>query len=222
VSFTCEHCGREFAREQTIATHPCPPRERAELLGTELGQRAFSLYNQWRLVQLKPTVTAAVFADTKEFNTFLKLDDYFTKLGVAFPAVFMGEMKKLKLLPMHWKNPQCYSLYIKAIDFDLDPWKAVQHTLEFLQDLATTLQVELRDLAHKLGPHATISLLRRRELTPWVAFHAPSFKSIMRQMDPWQVKALTQAVNEPLWRRRFEDNHQLIEELRGLFAQLDI
>ena len=114
MSFVCEYCRKEFARETSIAVHMCEPKRRRlekDERGVQLGFQAYiKFYEQAQgTARLK---TFDDFAESAYYKAFVKFGRYCVNTRVIAPERYMLWLLKHQKKIDKWASDQLYTEYL--------------------------------------------------------------------------------------------------------------
>lgn len=224
MNYECEYCFKRLASEKSLSTHwsKCGARKRLLLRDSPAARRAFDICLQWRRMCRWSEPSFEQFLDCRDFTAYLNFVEFIDTAGIAHPEIYLHQMYRAnKMPPRGWRSNECYRRYRVAVDF-VDPWAAVERSIELLQDKSQELGIELAQVAESLGPQGIIHLVRTKQLSPWVAFNSTSIMNAIREFDALHIKALEQALDIKVWQTRFDAKVDLRKEIQHVTRELGL
>jgi hypothetical protein len=224
VDQECEYCFKRLGSQKSLATHwcTCTARKRLLLRDSPQAKLAYAIYLQWRRMCRWSEPSFEQFLDCRDFTAYVNFAEFIDRVGIAHPEIYLHQMFKAnKMPPRSWRSNECYRRYRVAVDF-VEPWTAVQRSIEILQDKSQELGIELGQVADSLGPQGIIQLVRTKQLSPWVAFNSASLRNAMDKFDSLHMKALEQALDITVWKARFDAKVDLRKEIQRVTREIGL
>ena len=218
----CHYCSRRYMSETLFMKHHCEPKRRAQELMSPVGQAAYGYYRDWMKLKRYSQPSSAAFLESKYYRSFLKFAQLVIDAGISKPERYIELMVAGEIMPPLWCRNEAYSVYLDWMDKLEDPMAQVVDSVSFLLDVCDREGTTMSKVFVHLGAQRIISLLRQRQLTPWLLFCSASFGQLLKTLDESELRAFNSVVNSSYWATRFAESQATITEIKTLAAEVGL
>lgn len=211
--WTCHHCRKVFVLEKAFMTHSCKEKRRAEEMKTIIGQVAYGYYVDWMKAKKFKAPPIDTFISSRYYLAFMKFAAMAAQVNIEKPNTYINLMVRRDLSPTMWHRSQCYSIYLQFIDNEADPFELVANSIEKLERIAASENVNVIDIFNHLGFKRILELIRLRTLSPWLLLHSSKFKEFLGTIDELDLKLLMGIINIGSWLEIFEKKPEIRDVL---------
>lgn len=218
----CHYCSRRFMNETLFMKHHCEPKRRAQELMSPVGQAAYGYYRDWMKLKRFSQPSSAAFLESKYYRSFLKFAEMVVDAGISKPDRYIELMVAGGIMPVLWCRDEAYAVYLNWIDKLEDPMEQVASSISLLLDICERENTIMPKVFSHLGGQRIISLLRQRQLTPWLLFCSATFGKLLRSLDESELRAFNSVVNSSYWSTRFAEAQCTIEQIKTLATEVGL
>ena len=207
MSFVCEFCKKEFAKESSIAVHMCEPKRRRtqkEEAGVRIGFQAFIRFYEVHQGSAK-LKTYDDFCDSSYYNAFVKFGRYCVNTRVVAPSRFMDWLLKNNKKIDRWCSDAIYTEYlvwylpVEAVDDALA--RAIEFSLEWAEKHSTPSHDCLRYGSTNGMCYAVAS----GRISPWVIYNSESGQKFLTELSTEQVQIIWPYIDSDVWQKKFNN-----------------
>lgn len=202
--YECHYCGTRFRREGNFLKHSCKDMQREELLNTIDGERAWIYYSDWMKLKCRPVYTKKAFIRSRFFNAFINFSKYATRAKIPKIDLYIKYMIKNDYPPYMWVMDKVYGRYIDYYDYKIDPIISVKVSIETLDNLADTFRCNIDDVFNRTSHNTIISLIRQRQISPWLLIHSPQFLKYVNKASTEHEMILKSFISPMTWKKKLE------------------
>src|SRR5699024_10715791 len=155
--------------------HHCEQMRRTEFMRTREGHLAFQSYNTWMRAQGKREQTAQIFLTSMYFLPFERFARFLTEAKVTSYRGFVGLMVKKEIDPKYWTDHRAYSMFIEYHDTVVPVEEQIKLTINAMLKVVDRENKNISEFFDVVDNSELISLIQRRELTPWLLLRSQKF-----------------------------------------------
>ena len=218
----CHYCEKGFSSETMYMRHSCREKEKSMTLASPLGQAAYIHYCDWMRMQKYSQPSTQAFLSSKYFSSFVKFAELVKTAGISKSERYIQLMIDSQVLPPLWHRAQCYSLYVEYMDKLVPPDQQVLDSINELTRIAEIKEIDVAHVFSSLTPNEVFDLFRKRKLSPWYAFLSKNFANRLKEFSKEDRKILEIIINKEYWVSTFNNNPEMVVELKNLIADLGI
>ena len=221
--FVCKYCEREFKRESAFIKHKCKERERAELMDSYDGKRAYLYYELWMKSYNRKVPSIDIFTTSQFFTAFVKFSKYVERVALYSPEQFIKLMREMDISPTLWEDAELYNVYQSWLDMRHNPMELINTSVETLFDLTEIFKCQsIKDAIYKLHPRELIQLIRTRKISLYLILCSSVFKDVISSMDIHDRKEITGMMNVDYISRKFDSDKKLHSDVKDIVGELGI
>lgn len=219
----CHYCVKRFSQEATFMRHTCEQKRRAQEIIHPTGQAAFGYYNMWLKHKKFKAQTIDAFMQARYYRAFLKFAQMVVAAGISKPERYVKLMSEMdNITPDLWCREQSYRVYLDWMDKQEDPLSQVQSSIICLMDIGEKESIDYTKVVEHIGPQRMLVLITQRKLSPWFLLHSSSVQTLLKTLDPEQLKAFDQAINISAWVERLEEHHHLRKDILQIIKEVGL
>lgn len=221
--FRCKFCEATFTTESRYLKHYCKQMKRDEELKTPLGQAAWHYYQDWMKAYRRMAPSIESFAKSKYYRSFYRFAEHVKKLNIPDIQAFINLMKEKDISPTIWTNDQVYALYLEYLDRRASPIRQAKITIDTLFKIADAADCDVGDVFEVLYPNEVITLLRQRQLSPWILLFSAKFKDFLVNKTTNEQQIVMESIIRPqYWSQKFQKSHDYIETMKTYVKELNL
>jgi hypothetical protein len=207
MSFVCEYCKKEFARETSIAVHMCEPKRRRfeqDERGVQLGFRAYiKFYEQAQgSAKLK---TFDDFADSAYYRAFVKFGRYCVGTRVIAPERYLLWLLKQQKKIDNWSSDQLYTEYLIGYLRVENVSDALTRAVEFGMDWAEKNSAQPQDCLRYGSSVAMCYAVTTGRISPWIIYNCESGQQFLAGLASDQIGMIWSYIDSDEWQKRFNN-----------------
>lgn len=218
----CHYCNRRFKGENVFLKHYCEPKRRAAELLSPLGQAAFGYYREWMRLKKFSVQGSAAFVESKYYRSFINFAQMIINAGIARPDKYIELMVAGDILPILWCRESAYAVYLQWNDKLSDPIEQVQSSVNCLLDICEKETVQLEDVFKHLGVQQILSLVRQRQLSPWLLFNSAKFGIVLKTFDQSQLIVFNNLINSEYWANKFQTELGTVSTIKNIVKEIGL
>lgn len=221
MSFVCEYCKKEFARETSIAVHMCEPKRRRmqqDEAGVRLGFQAYIKFYETMQGSAK-NKTYDDFCESAYYKAFVKFGRYCVNTHVINPPQFMNWLLKNNKKIDRWCSDQIYTEYltqhllVEAVDDALK--RAIEHSIRWEE----TTGHSAKDMLRYGNANALCYDITAGRISPWVIYNSASGVEFLGNLSTEQVAIVWPYINSDAWHKKFSNYPADQEFVKDILTQ---
>lgn len=221
MSFVCEYCRKEFARETSIAVHMCEPKRRRlekDERGVQLGFQAYiKFYEQAQgSAKLK---TFDDFADSAYYRAFVKFGRYCVNTRVIAPERYMQWLLKHQKKIDNWASDQLYTEYLVEYLRVENVADALARAVEFGMDWAEKNSAQPQDCLRYGSTPAMCYAVTTGRISPWIIYNCESGQKFLGELAADQLAMIWPYIDSDEWQKKFHNYPADQEYARDILAK---
>lgn len=221
MTFRCEFCQKEFAKETTMAVHMCEPRRRRQEKderGVQLGLQAYLKF--YESIQGSARLkTFEDFAESAYYKAFVKFGRYCVNVNAINPARFMEWLLKNNKKIDRWATDQLYSEYLADYLKVEHAHDALARSIEWSIDWAEKNSAQAQDCLRYGNSNAVCFALTAGRLSAWVIYNSDSGQKFLSELTQDQVAMVWPYIDADFWQRKFRDFPADVEYVREMLQK---
>ena len=221
MTFTCNFCKKEFAKETSIAVHMCEPKRRRmekDERGVQLGFQAYIKFYETMQGSAK-LKTFDDFAESAYYKAFVKFGRYCLVIRAINPARFMDWLLKHNKKLDRWCSDQLYTEY-------LIEYVRVEHVDDAL---ARSIEWSIAwGEEHDAPPHDCLRYgntnticyaLTAGRISPWCIYNSASGVEFLASLTEDQIAMIWPYIESDVWQKKFRDYPADVEYVKDILKQ---
>jgi len=206
--FSCDFCGKAFARETSVEVHMCQPKHRhceQNEPGVRMGFQAYVKF--YATVQrTSKTKTFEDFAASAYYRAFVKFGRYCVDTRTINPGQFMTWLLKHNKKIDYWCSDAVYTEYlldylkVEAVE------DALARAIEFSVDWAEKNSAQPHDCLRYGNTHAICYAITAGRISPWDIYNSDSGQGFLTNLHPQQVEMIWPYINSDIWSAKFAES----------------
>ena len=199
----CQYCGRSFARDTTLLTHPCEPRRRHQQrdeVGVRLGFRSFQLFYELASSANKQK-TYEEFADSPYYLAFVKYGRYLEEIRAVAPEHFCRWLIKHNKKLDHWCQDRVYQeflldhLSVESID------AALERSISTMTEWAEQQNSRFQDYFKYATDSRICFDIQRGRISPWCIYGSSTGQGFLARLSQEDLTGIWEYIDSEVWQR---------------------
>lgn len=219
--WSCDHCGRGFARESTIKTHLCEQKRRWDDRNKPGNRIAFI---SWQLFykQYQPHREEKTYSDfvvSNYWNGFVKYGNYCVDVDVLFPNVYVTWLLKSKIPLDNWTSDRVYTQYLVEYLLIENPIDAVHRSIKTMADIADQENIRITDVLRLYNSNKLCYLITKGKISPWLLYNIDSGRQFLSSLNQDQQYMIMDYINPDAWSIKIHKSSAEIAEIKDLLGK---
>lgn len=206
LNYKCEYCGKDFAREKTLAVHICEQKRR-HLSKTEKHVQAGLLTFQrfYDIAQKgKTKKNFDEFAQSPYYTAFVKFGSFLVNTAPIYPERFIDFVVKSGVKLDHWCRDELYDQYIVEMIKSEPADGAIQRTIKTMMDWADNNSAPWEHYFQYVNLNRATHDIKEGLVSPWMVLNTKSGKDMLKRMNDEQLEIIGPVIDPQFWLRRFK------------------
>ena len=218
LNYKCDYCGKDFAKEKTLAVHVCEPKRRYLSKDEKHVQLALLTYQRFYEISQKNSrkKTFDDFVASPYYNAFVKFGSFLSNTAPIYPDRFIDFVIKSGVKLDHWCRDELYDTYIKEL-IRIEPAEgAIQRTIQTMMDWADDREAQWNHYFSYVNLNRATHDIKEGRISPWVLLNCKSGKSLLQNMNDEQLDIVAPMIDPQFWITRFKKipaDVELVKEL---------
>jgi hypothetical protein len=218
LKYGCDFCGREFARETTIAKHICEYKQRwlnKDLKGNRIGFQTWLQFYK-KNTSTKKQKTYEDFVKSAYYTAFVKFGIYCVDINAINISRFTDWLLKNQIKIDSWCADSIYTKYLIEYIKTEDPLDAIARSVETSIDLASNDKIQPKDILRYGNTNRICYAITTGKISPWMLFQSESGVRFLDTLNPDHVKLIFDYINPEQWALKFHrepENVRTVKEI---------
>lgn len=220
----CSFCSAGFKTESRFIKHKCSAMVRDGEFKSPMGQAAWSFYKDWMMKKYFSASTAAsTFKTSRYFNAFYKFSKFVRQAQIPNTKIYIDLMLRLKIDPTLWSRDEAYRRYLEYYTRKVPVKELANSSISTMLNIADAFEVDVSEIFDYLEPNDVITLLRQRNLSPWVLLNSKKFTNFYINITTSEERIIMETIINPdYWVKRFEKNIEDVKLVKSYIKELGL
>ncbi len=213
-SYTCDFCNKSFAREKTLDSHPCLPRDRFNQRNESWVKTAHDL---WKEFTTLPKMYKGIeyFEKDKTYKTITEFTKFAEENNYAFIYEYGLWLLKNKVVERNWYKNDIYQQFLKQFLLTEHPRDAVVRSIEYISTIE-----ELGKFFKTCQIGKILTYIETGRISPWLILLADNKTDFFNRLENEKLTYFTKLVNIDVWQSRMKryekSTNSLKKDLKGI------
>ena len=207
MTYTCQYCKKDFARETSLAVHSCEPRRRRQErdeVGVRLGFQAYLKF--YELTQGSARLkTHDDFCESPYYRAFVKFGRYCVAVRAVNPARFTEWLLKHNKKIDRWCTDTVYTEYLVDYLQVENVNDALARAMEFSITWSEETGTPAEDCLRYGNTNAMVYAVTAGRISPWVVYNCESGQKFLNELDTTQIAMIWPYIDSEVWMKKFSD-----------------
>lgn len=206
MTFQCEYCKKQFARETSIEVHMCEPKRRRLTKterGVELGFQAYIRFYETMQGSAK-LKTYDDFCESAYYKAFVKFGRYCVSTKTINPKQYMEWLLKHQKKIDRWASDQLYTEYLLDYLKVENVSDALSRAIEYSIDWSEKQSAPAHDCLRYGNSNALCYAIVTGHISPWVLYNSESGAKFLGELSTEQVAMIWPYIDSDLWQKKFQ------------------
>lgn len=224
LSFKCQYCDKQFAKEKTLAVHVCEQKRRHLSKNEKHVQSGLLTYQRFfELTQGgKKQKTFEEFATSPYYTAFIKFGSFIINTAPIYPERFIDYVINSGAKLDHWCRDELYYNYVSELIKKEPADGAVQRTIKTMMDWADQNSAQWEHYFAYVNLNRATHDIKEGLISPWILLNTKSGKEMLQKMNDEQLDILCSTIDPQFWLRRFRALPADLELVKDLIKEAKI
>jgi len=207
MSYTCQHCDREFIKETSLTVHSCEHKRRymeRDEVGVQLGLQAYLKFYELTQGGSK-SKTWEQFVKSPYYRAFIKFGRYCQGIRAVNTTRFTEWLIKQNKKIDHWCRDAVYGEYLLDYLQVESITDALTRAIETAQDWQEETGNPLRDYLRYGNDNALCYAITTGRVSAWVLYNCQSGKEFLTRINQEQVAMIWPFIDADFWGKKFKE-----------------
>ena len=207
MTYQCQYCKKDFARENSLAVHVCEQKKRRQNQndrGVQLGFQAYLKFYEFTQGSAK-LKTFDDFAESPYYKAFTKFGRYCVDIRAINPARFTEWVIKQNKKLDYWCKDSIYTeyllWYLKVESVGDALARAIEHSIVWEENNGYAAKDYLRYGNRNTICHA----ITTGKISPWVIYNCDSGQQFLSEINETQLAMIWPYIDVDVWQKKFKD-----------------
>ena len=208
MTYTCQHCKKDFIKETSLAVHCCEPKRRYQDQnepGVRLGFNAYLKF--YELTQGSAKLkTYADFAESPYYRAFVKFGRYCVSIRAINPARFTEYVLKQNKKLDRWCSDKLYEeylhFYLSVEQMEDALARAIEYSITWAEEKNAAPQDFLRYGNTNIILHAITS----GRVSAWVLYSCESGQQFLADLNEEQRNLIWPYIDVDIWTKKLRED----------------
>jgi hypothetical protein len=224
LNYKCEHCGKFFAKEKTLAVHICEQKRRYLSKNEKHVQMGLMTYQKfYEMAQKgKNQKTFDEFAASSYYTAFVKFGSFMVNTAPIYPERFVEYVIKSGVKLDHWCRDELYDSYISEL-IKIEPADgAIQRSIQAMMEWADSNQSPWEHYFAYVNMNRATHDIKEGLVSPWLVLNTKSGKEMLQRMNDEQLEIIGPIIDPQFWMRRFKSLPADVELVKDIIKEAKI
>jgi hypothetical protein len=224
LNFKCKYCGKEFAKEKTLAVHVCEQKRRHMSKGERHVQAGLLTFQRFYEISQKSTTpkTFDDFANSAFYNAMVKFGSFLINTSPIYPEMFIDFVIRSGVKLDHWCRDELYETYIADLIKKEPADGAIQRTIKTMMDWAEENSAQWEHYFQYVNLNRATHDIKEGLISPWLLLNSKSGKEMLQRMNDEQLEIVGPMIDPQLCMRRFKALPADVELIKDVIKEARI
>lgn len=207
LNYNCQHCGKVFAKEKTLAVHVCEQKRRSLSRDDKhvmMGLLTFQRFYQLTQKATQPK-TFDEFAVSSFYTAFVKFGSFMVNTAPIYPERFVDYVVKSGVKLDHWCRDEMYQNYISEL-IKIEPADgAIQRSIISMMIWGDSNSAPWEHYFAYVNLNRATHDIKEGLVSPWILLNTREGKAMLQRMNDEQLEIIGPVIDPKFWLRRFKD-----------------
>ena len=207
MTYRCQYCKKDFAKESTLAVHVCEPKRRRQEQnerGVQLGLQAYLRFYEITQGSAK-LKTFDDFADSPYYKAFVKFGRHCVALRAINPARFTEWVVRQNKKLDNWCSDALYTEYLIDYLRTEATADALSRAIEFGVEWSEKSGNPAQDCLRYGNTNAMVYAVSTGRISPWVIYNCESGQKFLNELNTEQISVVWPYIDSDFWQKKFRD-----------------
>jgi hypothetical protein len=221
TEYSCDFCGKQFQREQSMFKHMCESKRRVsnkDLPGNRIGLQCWIEFYKKNTNSRKPK-TYLDFAKSAYYSAFVKFGNYCVDINVINIPRYVDWLLDNKISIDKWTSDQVYNRYLIYYLREEDPLDAITRSIETTINLAETDNICAHDYLRYGSKNLICYRITMGKISPWMMYQSDSGIEFLSSLNDGQQQMILAYIDPEQWALKFLRNKEMVKQVKELLKE---
>jgi len=222
MTFSCEFCRRDFAREKTWYSHSCEKKRRWMNRDSPSGRLAFHAWCRFHELsgpRSSKKQTQELFIQSSFYGAFAKFSRHVVDIEAINPTGFVDYVIKNNIPVDKWTQEVLYVTYVRDLTATESSDKALSRTIEWINEWSQKNNQVWYDFFRVVNTNICTMAICNGRISPWVLYNANSAMTYLEACTPEQLAMIQAWAPSHIWKLKFTNNKKDTAFVREMLDQ---
>lgn len=223
-NFKCNHCGKDFTKEKTLAVHLCEPKRRYLSKDEKHVQLALLTYQRFYEISQKTSKKKSFeeFMSSPYYNAFVKFGSFISNTAPIFPERFIDFVIKSGVKLDHWCRDELYDTYVEEL-IRIEPADgAIQRSIQTMMDWADNKSAQWTHYFRYANLNRVTHDIKEGKISPWMLLNSKTGKEMLQKLNDEQLEIVSQNIDPQFWMSKFKKQPADVELVKDVIKEAKI
>jgi hypothetical protein len=223
-NFKCNHCGKDFTKEKTLAVHLCEPKRRYLSKDEKHVQLALLTYQRFYEISQKTSKKKSFeeFMSSPYYNAFVKFGSFISNTMPIFPERFIDFVIKSGVKLDHWCRDELYDTYVEEL-IRIEPADgAIQRSIQTMMDWADNKSAQWTHYFRYANLNRVTHDIKEGKISPWMLLNSKTGKEMLQKLNDEQLEIVSQNIDPQFWISKFKKQPADVELVKDVIKEAKI
>lgn len=218
----CEHCGRTFQRDNSLAKHLCEQKRRWLDRERPANRIALAAWQQYYRTchPNKRNLDYASFQKSAYYSAFVKFGGYCVDIRAVNPSAYVSHLIRARTPLDNWTSDKNYTGYLVEYLRVEDALEAVRRSMDTMLTLSQDENIVLRDVLRFVNSNKICHLIVSGHISPWVLYNSDAGLEFLRNLNADQTALILDYIDPERWQIKFMRDSQGVEQVKSLLNEI--
>jgi hypothetical protein len=224
LNFKCEHCGKKFAKENTLVVHICEQKRRYLSRNEKHVQMGLMTYQRFYEITQKTSKakTFDEFSSSPYYTAFVKFGSFISNTNPIYPERFVDFVITSGVKLDHWCRDALYDQYIADLIKKEPADGAIQRTIQTMMDWGEKNASPWEHYFAYVNLNRATHDIKEGLVSPWIVLNTRSGKQMLQKMNDEQLEIVGPVIDPQHWQRRFKSLPADVELVKEVIKEAKI
>jgi hypothetical protein len=224
LNFKCEHCGKKFAKENTLVVHICEQKRRYLSRNEKHVQMGLMTYQRFYEITQKTSKakTFDEFSSSPYYTAFVKFGSFVSNTNPIYPERFVDFVITSGVKLDHWCRDALYDQYIAELIKKEPADGAIQRTIQTMMDWGEKNASPWEHYFAYVNLNRATHDIKEGLVSPWIVLNTRSGKQMLQKMNDEQLEIVGPVIDPQHWQRRFKSLPADVELVKEVIKEAKI
>ena len=224
LNFKCEHCGKKFAKENTLVVHICEQKRRYLSRNEKHVQMGLMTYQRFYEITQKTSKakTFDEFSSSPYYTAFVKFGSFISNTNPIYPERFIDFVITSGVKLDHWCRDALYDQYIAELIKKEPADGAIQRTIQTMMNWGEKNASPWEHYFAYVNLNRATHDIKEGLVSPWIVLNTRSGKQMLQKMNDEQLEIVGPVIDPQHWQRRFKSLPADVELVKEVIKEAKI
>jgi hypothetical protein len=223
-NYICNHCGKSFVKEKTLAVHMCEPKRRYMQKDERRVQSGYYVYNRfYKLTQnSKSEKNYEDFCKSPYYNAFVKFGSFMSNVNPLYPDRYIDWIIKSGIPLDKWCREELYDKYVIDLIRGENVESASERSINTMIEWASKNNASWNHYFLYANLNRITYDIRDGKISPWILLNSNNGVESLKKMTDEQLQTIGPMIDVNFWNDKFKNQKLDTEFIKNLIKEANI